>query len=125
MKTGWKVIPEFHVSQRVSSRSILDRLVSFFACGYVKANHRANPRDVTYVYVVRDRNDLEEKIIPFFKEYPLQTEKHNDFQLFARIVRMMCGGSHRKPSGVKKIISLAYKMNGAGRYRRKPYKMME
>ena len=30
MKMGWKVIPEFHVSQRVSSRSVLDSLVQFF-----------------------------------------------------------------------------------------------
>ena len=125
MKTGWKIIPEFHVSQRVSSRSILDRFVLFFAGGYVKANHRTNPHDVTYVYVVRDRNDLLKKIIPFFEKYPLQTEKANDFRLFARIVRMMSGNRHLTPSGVKKIISLAYQMNGAGRYRRTPRHLMK
>ena len=42
MKMGIKVIPEFHVSQRVTSRSILDRLCSSFNCGYVKENHPHN-----------------------------------------------------------------------------------
>ncbi len=123
MKTGWKIIPEFHVSQRVSSRSILDELIPFFQCGYVKANHRTNPKDVTYVYVVRDRNDLTEKIIPFFERYPLKTEKANDFRLFARIVRMMINNNHRTDPGVKQIITLAYQMNGSGRYRRTPQPM--
>ena len=120
MKTGWKIIPEFHVSQRISSRSILDQLVLFFACGYVKANHRNNPNDVTYVYVVRDREDLIETVIPFFERYPLKTEKADDFQLFARIVRMMVHNGHRTNAGVKKIVTLAYRMNGSGRYRRTP-----
>ncbi len=124
MKTGWKIIPEFHVSQRISSRSILDQLVTFFACGYVKANHRNNPKDVTYVYVVRDRDDLIETIIPFFERYPLKTEKAKDFQLFARIVRMMVDNNHRTKVGVKNIITLAYQMNGSGRYRRTPQPML-
>ena len=119
MKTGWKVIPEFHVSQRVSSRSVLDSLVQFFGCGYVKANHPTNPRDVTYVYVVRDREDLMTRIIPFFQKFPLQTEKANDFRLFAQVVELMKKGEHRQEVGINSIIHLAYQMNGAGKYRRK------
>ena len=55
MKAGIKVIPEFHVSQQVSSRTVLDALCEYFACGYVKENHAKNNRDKTYVYVVRNR----------------------------------------------------------------------
>ena len=119
MKQGWKVIPEFHVSQRVSSRAVLDRLSEHFGCGYVKANHRSNPKDVTYVYVVRDREDLLTKIIPFFQVYSLQTEKAKDFELFAEVVQMMARGHHRTAKGLKRIVDLAYKMNGSGRYRKR------
>ena len=119
MKTGWKVIPEFHVSQRVSSKSILDALVGFFRCGYVKENHRTRPNDVTYVYVVRNRDDLTTRIIPFFHRYPLATEKAKDFQLFAEVVRSMNQGFHRTEDGLRRIIDLAYAMNGAGRYRKR------
>ncbi len=122
MKTSWKIIPEFHVSQRVSSRGVLDKLVDFFQCGYVKANHATNPKDVTYVYVARDRQDLLTKILPFFRKYRLQTEKWKDFDRFAKIVRMMTKGHHRKKSGVKRIVALAYQMNGGGRYRKRPQK---
>ena len=120
MKVGWKPIPEFHVSQRISSRLVLDQLVEFFGCGYVKANHRKNPKDVTYVYVVRDRADLLMKIIPFFEKWTLQTEKRNDFRIFAEIVRLMAFGNHRTKQGLKRIIDLAYTMNGRGRYRKRP-----
>ena len=118
MKTGIKMIPEFHVSQRVTSRSVLDRLVDFFGCGYVKANHATNSNDRTYVYVVRNREALLTRIIPFFRKNLLQTEKANDFATFAKIVEAMAEGSHRNESGVRGILELAYQMNGGGRYRR-------
>ena len=124
MKTGRKVIPEFHVSQRETSRRVLDALVNFFGCGYVKANHRKNPRDVTHVYVVRDRDDLLKKIIPFFRRYPLHTEKANDFNIFAGIVQRMTKGEHRTANGIRHIVNEAYKMNGAGRYRQRPKEKM-
>ncbi|MDP3771389.1 MAG: LAGLIDADG family homing endonuclease [bacterium] len=119
MKTGWKAIPEFHVSQRQSSRSVLDDLVDFFGCGYVKANHAKNPKDVTFVYVVRNRDDLLTKIIPFFKRHPLETEKSADFGWFAKVVQMMANDMHLTKSGMERIIAAAYRMNGAGRYRRR------
>ena len=122
MKTGLKVIPEFHVSQRVSSRNVLDELVKFFDCGYVKFNHRTNPKDVTCVYVVRNREDLLTKIIPFFRQYKLQTEKAKDFDLFDKIVGLISEGKHRNHSDINQIIDLAYRMNGAGRYRQRPKK---
>ncbi len=118
MKTGWKVIPEFHVSQRSSSRSVLDRLARFFQCGYVKPNHKTNPRDLTYVFVVRNRDELLRKIIPFFDKYSLQTEKQKDFKLFKKIVLMMIEKKHQDSKGIQKIIKIAYQMNGSGRYRK-------
>ncbi len=120
MKAGWKAIPEFHVSQRASSRAVLDLLVSHFDCGYVKCNHRTNPQDVTLVYVVRDRDDLINKIIPFFRRYALCTEKAKDFGLFAEVVERMVKGEHRTAEGMKHIVDIAYAMNGAGRYRQRP-----
>lgn len=119
MKTSWKIIPEFHVSQRLPSRRVLDGLTEFFGCGYVKANHARNPRDATYVYVVRNRDDLLTKIIPFFKEHPLRTEKRSDFEMFAKAVQWVSEGKHHERFGLKRIIALAYRMNGSGRYRRR------
>ena len=121
MKAGVKFIPEFHVSQRFSSKIVLDLLAEYFACGYVKANHAARKSDTTYVYVVRNRDDLIEKIIPFFESHPFLTEKKRDFELFAQIVRKMNKGEHRSIVGAKKILDLAYQMNRGGVYRRRKH----
>lgn len=122
VKTGWRVIPEFHVSQRISSKNVLDEIKDFFGCGYVKANHAKNPSDVTYVYVVRNRHDLLTEIIPFFEKYALRTEKSKDAEIFSRIVRMMSNGQHLSRAGLNKIVKLAYQMNGQGRYRKRKEK---
>lgn len=120
MKVGWKAIPEFHVSQRFTSRHVLDDLVKFFGCGYVKFNHQKNPNDVTHVYVVRNRDDLLQRIIPLFRRYSLRTEKAKDFNIFSSVVQLMSEGRHRTADGMRRIVNLAYKMNGKGRYRQRP-----
>lgn len=120
MKTKWKIIPEFHVSQRNTSRQVLDELVEFFHCGYVKFNHHTNPKDETCVYVVRNRDDLLKRIIPFFEKHPLRTQKAKDFNLFSQVVKLMVQGVHQNTKGIHRIINLAYKMNGGGRYRQRP-----
>ncbi len=123
MKTGIKIIPEFHVSQRISSKKVLDGLKKYFQCGYIKANHAKNYHDTTYVYVVRNRDDLLNIIIPFFEKYSFKTEKQKDFILFAKIVKQMKNKTHLSLMGVKKIIFLAYQMNQKGKYRKKKYKI--
>ncbi len=120
MKNGIKIIPEFHVSQHVLSKSVLQELVASFGCGYLKANH-ARSTDATWVYVVRNRDDLLYNIIPFFKRNKLKTAKYHDFELFARIVEMMHEGAHRTQQGLQKILRLAYTMNGKGKHRKKKY----
>ncbi len=118
MKTCIKVIPEIHVSQNRSSQKVLEEIRDYFHCGYIKANHRGSISDRTNVFVVRDRNDLVQHIIPFFEKYPLRTNKAKDFQIFAKVVRMIVNGDHRSPLGIRKIISLAYKMNEKGKRRK-------
>lgn len=117
MKQRIKIIPEFHVNQSHLRSITLETIKRYFNCGYIKANHKTNERDSTLVYVVRNNQDLREKIIPFFKKYPLLSKKRDSFQIFARIVQMMSSGKHLTESGVKKIIDLAYKMNVNGKYR--------
>lgn len=124
MKAGLKFIPEFHISQRSSSKKVLYKIRDQLQCGYIKENHARNNRDNTYVLVVRNRNDLLDKIIPFFIKNPLQTEKQKDFILFSRVVKHMEDGIHQSMEGAKKILSLAYKMNNKGTYRRKKHNII-
>ena|SRR3989338_3787502 len=119
LKFGWQAVPEFHVSQNFTSRNVLEAIRETLQCGYVKANDAAGKRDKTLVYVVRDRNDLLHKVIPFFERFPLQTAKRMDFESFRMIVQMMEVGNHLKTKGFKRIVRLAFSMNANGRYRRR------
>ena len=117
MRTNLKIIPEFHISQNESSGQVLERLKRFFGCGNIKVNHRGRKSDRTLVYVVRNRKDLLNKIIPFFSKYSLQTMKAKDFSIFAEIVKKVNTGEHRTKVGVKQIVNLAFTMNDGGKRR--------
>jgi len=117
MKQKIKVIPEFHVNQSYLRISTLQEIEKYFGCGYIKVNHAKRKNDDTYVFVVRDRQDLLEKIIPFFRKYQLRSIKYDSFEKFAIILEYMKLGKHREKAGLKKIIRLAYQMNLGGKYR--------
>jgi hypothetical protein len=114
----WRIIPEFHVNQNNPSKTTLEDIKRLFDCGYIQQNHSKSKRDETWVYVVRKRDDLHKKIIPFFRRYPLRTQKKNDYELFKRVIEMMSQNQHYTKAGLKKIIDIAYRMNGEGKYRK-------
>ena len=120
VRVGWQAIPEFHVSQNESSRHVLEAIRERLGCGIIKANHRGSRNDRTHVLVVRNRQDLTSKVIPFFKRYSLHTQKRNDFELFRQVVEMMSLGKHLSTDGFARIVELAYVMNANGRRRRIP-----
>ncbi len=119
LRFGWQAVPEFHVSQNFPSRCVLEGIQETLQCGYIKTNDAAGKRDKTLVYVVRDRKDLLQKVIPFFERYPLLTEKHKDFETFRRIVQMMGINTHLTREGFEEIVRLAFSMNANGQYRRR------
>ena len=118
VRIGWQAVPEFHVSQNVSSRNVLEAIRDRLDCGIIKANHRGSRSDKTHVLVVRNRRDLSMKVIPFFDRYPLHTVKKNDFESFKRVVEMMNSELHLSTDGFKEIVSVAYSMNANGARRR-------
>ena len=116
-RAGWQLVPELHVSQNAERRQVLDLIKRRLGCGRIQANHRGSP-DTTLVFVVRNRNDLMTKVIPFFEAQPLLSSKQQDFLVFARIVRAMDRGEHLSSEGFRSLRRLAVSMNGGGRYRR-------
>src|SRR5438270_6476474 len=75
-RSGYQLVPEFHVSQNGERDQVL-RLIQarFGGCGYIKRNGR---RDRALVYVVRRRQDLLQKVIPFFERSTLLSSKQAD-----------------------------------------------
>jgi hypothetical protein len=116
-RAGWQLVPEFHVSQAPERRQVLDLIARRLGCGRIRANHRGS-KDTTLVFVVRNREDLLTKVVPFFEAQPLLSSKHEEFLAFARIVRAMEAGEHRSSDGFEALKAVAVSMNGGGRYRR-------
>ena len=120
VRVGWQAVPEFHVSQNACSRHVLEAIRERLGCGIIKANHRGSRNDRTHVLVVRNRQDLVAKVIPFFERYSLHTQKKNDFESFRQVVEMMNQGKHLSADGFARIVALAYAMNANGARRRIP-----
>jgi hypothetical protein len=115
-RAGWQLVPEFHVSQSAERRQVLDLIQLRLGCGRIQENHRGS-RDTCLVFVVRKREDLLQRVIPFFETQPLLSSKQQEFSVFARIVRAMDAGEHLSEEGFRSLRQLALSMNGGGRYR--------
>lgn len=64
------------------------------------------------MYRVRSLNDLNNIILPHFKEYPLKTQKQADFKLFFfLIVDLLNKKEHLTIEGLRKIVSIKASMN--------------
>ena len=112
LRLKWQVFPEFVITQGMKSRSTLEEVENFFECGKIYLNKRYdNHHEHLLKYVVRNREDLLGKIIPFFEKNYLRTAKKEDFLIIAKIVRMMDKGKHLEEKGLEKIRLMISKMN--------------
>jgi hypothetical protein len=115
-KLGYQVALRFVVSQGASSVSCLEELKEFFGVGYVYGNTRHdNHREHMHQYMVSDRSDLIDTVVPFFNEYSLRTAKRYDFEKFVRVLQMMEANLHLTREGLAEIAEITETMN-----RRKP-----
>jgi len=105
----------FQVYQHKDNEEILYLFYDVFRCGQVITKWGTDVR----VFTVEGRQNLKEKVIPFFKKYPLAT-KAEAFEKFEKVLMMMEGGIHKQPQGFREIVELAYAMNIHGKARKIP-----
>lgn len=115
---GLNFTPSFSISQNTHSRKVLDEIQEFFQCGFVRKDRK------THKYEVRDLKNLEQKIIYFFQQNILRTQKKQDFLVFCEICNLLKNKAHSDLPGVRKLIDLAYSMNQKGVNRRKSKKQL-
>ena len=112
LRLKWEVFPEFVITQGIKSKSALKKIKDFFDCGTIYLNKRYdNHHEHLLKYVVRNRQDLLTKIIPFFEENNLLSAKRKDFRIFANIVKMMNKGKHLEEKGLEEIRTMVQAMN--------------
>lgn len=110
--TGFQVGHDFVVTQGAKSHNVLDEIRNFFGVGRIYLNKRwDNHKENLFQYMVHRRSDLLNVIIPFFRKYPLQTSKKNDFEKFAQCVELMSHSLHLSSEGLIKILEITQTMN--------------
>jgi len=104
---GWQVMPEFVITQSAKSLKVLQMTQKYFGCGKIFINKRYdNHHEHLYRYCVRNRDDLNKIIIPFFINNPLLTEKRRNFELFRNVLSLMNKDEHLNEKGLQKIGNL-------------------
>jgi hypothetical protein len=111
---GWVLDPVFHVTQHENSREILELIKNNLKCGRIIEKHGQKE---TLQFLVDNRKQLFEKVIPFFDRNKLLV-KGNDYLLFKRIVEGLERKEHSKPKPFAELAKLAFQMNMKGKQRR-------
>ena len=113
-KVSWQVVMSFNVSQK--DPSVLYLLKNELGCGIIKTRKLDN----LHSYDVTKPEDITQKIIPYFKKFPVVSEsKKTNFAIFCEIASLMEKGEHRNLIGLRQILSLREKLNeGKGRTRK-------
>jgi len=84
----------------------LYQIKDFFGCGSV----RPSRKDDTYKYEVRNLEEINKRVLPHFKNYPLlSTGKRKDFEVLCKVVEMMLQKKHLEKGGLKEILQIIFK----------------
>ena len=116
---GWVLDPVFHVTQHRDNRIVLEIFKRILLCGRIIEKHGQKG---TLQFMVDNRRQLIEKVIPFFERYPLIV-KRTDFIIFKEIVVGLEAKKHSNIDEFKKLLKRAFEMNQSGKQRR--YKLDE
>jgi len=106
-KIGWRINPFFSIELHSKDLYLLKKIQSFFGVGTICVRQRDNQ----VIYTVSSIKDLTTKIIPFFKQYQLLTQKRADFELFQMVIEIVNKGEHLSIEGLHKILSIRASMN--------------
>src|SRR3989338_2868800 len=113
-KFGLVLDPIFQVTQRRESHEILELFRNNLNCGRII---KKSGQEEVEVFLVDNRRQLVEKIIPFFERYKLIT-KNEDFEKFKEIVLSLENKEHFYLENFKNLLKKAYQMNLDGKQRR-------
>lgn len=109
---NYRVETHFYLKLRSDEYPLLKKVKDFFGCGaiYFQKEKRSN-HSPCYRYEINNREDVSQKLIPFFKKHPLQSKKRHDFEIFCRIVEIINRREHLTEEGLEEIRRLKSRMN--------------
>lgn len=98
----------FEIELREDDEPILKEIQQVLGCGNIyNLNYKRYEKWRPHVKLkVSSFKDISEKVIPFFKQYPLQAKKRKQFEVFCQVAEMMKCNEHKNLEGIQKIFDL-------------------
>lgn len=96
----------FQLSQHVRDEQLVKSFIDYFQCGHVGIR-----KDGIVYFRVSKFYDIIEKIIPFFKKYPVIGEKSKDFADWCEVAELMKNRAHLTAEGLENIKKIKAGMN--------------
>ena len=104
IRTDYRIVLRYFITQRFDNKKLLDKVYNYFKIGYVYRKFQGNDKKkTTFVYEVTKQDDIQNVIIPFFKNYPLQGVKKNSFARFTRIAKIVKGRQDTRKLSKKEL----------------------
>lgn len=86
----YRWLPYFAITLREDDVEILKKIQNALGCGRIYFLKRNKKRGDRMGYLgVQHINDLFNKVMPFFKRYPLRAKKKHDFALWCRALKIL------------------------------------
>jgi hypothetical protein len=83
----------------------MESFKEYFSCG------SCYPNSGVIDFVVTKFSDIDNKILPFFNDYPLQGVKALDFEDFILCANIIRVKGHRSPEGLEELLKIKAGMN--------------
>lgn len=104
-KSGVAVKLVFYLAQHCRDKELMKGLIEYFECGNIHLKkEKVN-------FAVQKYSNLTDKIIPFFKKYPVIGEKSKDFADFCKVAELMKTKTHLTQEGLDQIRLIKVGMN--------------
>ena len=105
-KSGFSVLLRFQITQHSKDELLIKSLVHYLGCGYCNTN----TTDTTN-FICNKFSENIEKIIAFFRQYPILGVKYQDFLDWCKVVELMKVKAHLTPEGLDQIRLIKSGMN--------------
>lgn len=102
---GLQFRPKFVITIDLDSVSVLINIKNYFKCGTILTN-----RNVAE-FIVDNKKDIKNIIIPHFLQYPVVLDKLHSFNLFKNIVTILLDNTHRTKQKRRLVLQIALSIN--------------
>jgi LAGLIDADG endonuclease len=101
----------FYLTQHIKDEQLLKSFITFFECGKI---FKSSAEKLSGVFTIQKLSDILEKLIPFFKKYPIFGLKALDFNDFCTLTNLINKKTHLT---LKNLEDIKYIKKGMNRNR--------